>query len=532
MSEKFVYKPTPFMLPTSKYVKARADRAVMFIQSLKHTKGIWAGKPFKLFHWQEQIIRDLFGIIKANGYRQFNTAYVEIGKKNGKSELAAAVALYMLCADNEEGGEIYGCANDRQQASIVFDVAKDMAAQSPYLMERIKIIESQKRMVYWPTRSIYQALSSEVAGKYGYNVHACIFDELLGQPNRKLFDVMTKGSGAARKQPLNFVITTAGSDQTSICYEQHRKAEDILAGRKHDSTFYPVLYGAPKEADWTDPKVWAMANPSMGKTVDIEYYQKACDSAKENPAEEIQFRQFHLCQWTNTSVRWMPMDKWDACKEDYTEDDLAGRPCYGGLDLSSTCDLTAFVLVFPPREPEEPYRILPFYWLPEETVPLRVRRDHVPYDVWKMQGVFNTTEGNVVHYGFIREFIVELGKKFNILEIACDRWNATHMVQLLEDDGFKMIPFGQGFRDMSAPTKDLMRMVLEKSIRHNGHPVLRWNIDNIFIRTDPAGNIKMDKEKSTEKIDGAVATVMALDRALRNEQQSSSVYDERGFFVI
>ena len=329
-TETYLYKPTRFMLPTSRYDKNRADRAVLFIQSLKHTKGIWAGKPFYLFPWQEQIIRDLFGIIKENGYRQFNTAYIEIGKKNGKSELAAAVALYMLCADNEEGAEIYGCANDRAQASIVFDVARDMVMQSNLLMERIKIIESQKRLVYMPTRSIYQALSSDVASKYGYNVHACIFDELLGQPNRKLFDVMTKGSGAARKQPLNFVITTAGSDRTSICYEQHAKAIDILEGRKHDSTFYPVVYSAPDDADWTDPRVWAMANPSIGRTVDLEYYQQRCESAKENPAEEIQFRQFHLCQWTNTAVRWMPMNKWDACRDDYTMDDLQGRACYGG----------------------------------------------------------------------------------------------------------------------------------------------------------------------------------------------------------
>ena len=266
-TETYLYKPTRFMLPTSRYDKNRADRAVLFIQSLKHTKGIWAGKPFYLFPWQEQIIRDLFGIIKENGYRQFNTAYIEIGKKNGKSELAAAVALYMLCADNEEGAEIYGCANDRAQASIVFDVARDMVMQSNLLMERIKIIESQKRLVYMPTRSIYQALSSDVASKYGYNVHACIFDELLGQPNRKLFDVMTKGSGAARKQPLNFVITTAGSDRTSICYEQHAKAIDILEGRKHDSTFYPVVYSAPDDADWTDPRVCLLYTSGPGSRV-------------------------------------------------------------------------------------------------------------------------------------------------------------------------------------------------------------------------------------------------------------------------
>ena len=524
------YEPTRFMLPSSHYDKRKADRAVAFIQSLKHTKGVWAGKPFILFPWQEQIIRDIYGTIKENGYRQFNTAFVEICKKAGKSELAAAVALYMLCADHEEGAEIYGCANDRQQASIVFDVARDMVVQSPILKERIKIVESQKRLVYMPTRSIYQALSSEVASKYGYNVHACIFDELLGQSNRRLYETMTQGSGAARKQPLNFVITTAGSDRHSICYEVHQKALDQIEGRKYDPTFYPVVYSAPDMADWTDPDVWKAANPSLGRTVDMEYYQQRCLSAKENPAEEIQFRQFHLCQWTNTSVRWMPMHRWDACGSMFTEDDMEGRPCYAGLDLSSTSDLTALVLVFPPFADDGYYRIIPYFWLPEETLQLRVRRDHVMYDVWEKQKHLMTTEGNVVHYGFIEEFINELGERFEIREIAYDRWNATMMVQALQDDGFTLVPFGQGFRDMSNPTKDLMRLVLEGSLRHNKNPVLRWNMDNVFVRTDPAGNIKIDKEKSTEKVDGAVALVMALDRAMKN--QGESVYNSRGLLIL
>ncbi len=528
-----VYQPTRFMLPTSHYNASRADHAVAFIQSLKHTKGVWAGKPFLLFPWQEKIIRDLYGTVKENGYRQFNTAFVEICKKAGKSERAAAIALYMLCADGEEGAEIYGCANDRQQAGIVFDVAKDMIMQCPALVKRTKIVESQKRIVYLPTRSIYQALSSEVASKYGYNVHACIFDELLGQPNRKLYDVMTKGSGAARKQPLNFVITTAGSDRNSICYEVHAKAKDLLEGRKKDSTFYPVVYSAPDNADWTDPHVWKNANPSLGQTVDIGYYQTACESAKENPAEEIQFRQFHLCQWTNTSIRWMPMDRWDENSGTVDSVALQGRACYAGLDLSSTSDLTTLVLVFPPQDDDESYYVLPFFWLPEENLPLRVRRDHVMYDVWEKQGYIQTTEGNVVHYGFIEQFIVRLGEVYNIREIAYDRWNATMMVQTLEDDGFTMIPFGQGYRDMSPPTKELMRIVLEKKLAHGGHPVLRWNLDNAFVKTDPAGNLKIDKQKSTEKVDGAVALVMALDRAMKNLTSGGSVYDtDRGLLFI
>ena len=241
------------MADGSYYDKNAADYAVSFIEALRHTKGSWAGKPFYLLDWQEQIVRDIFGILKPNGYRQFNTAFIELPKKSGKSELAAAVALYMLCADGEQSAEIYGCATDRQQAGIVFSVALDMILQCPALKKRVKIAESQKRIIYEPTRSVYQVLSSEVASKYGYNVHACIFDELLGQPNRKLYDVMTKGSGAARKQPLNFVITTAGSDKNSICYEVHSKALDILEGRKYDPTFYPVVYGAPEDADGGEP---------------------------------------------------------------------------------------------------------------------------------------------------------------------------------------------------------------------------------------------------------------------------------------
>jgi len=527
------FKPTDFMLPTSYYDKSKADRAVAFIENLKHTKGVWAGQPFYLLEWQDELIRNVFGVIKENGYRQFNTVFTEIPKKTGKSELAAAVALYMLCADGEQGAEIYGCATDRQQASIVFSVALDMILQCPALKKRVKIVESQKRIIFEPTRSIYQVLSSEVASKYGYNVHACIFDELLGQPNRKLFDVMTKGAGAARKQPLNFVITTAGSDKNSICYEVHSKAVDILEGRKHDSTFYPVVYSAQNDADWTDPKVWREVNPSLGITVDEEYLRLSCESARQNPAEEMQFRQFFLCQWTSSAVRWMPMEKWDACAFSVDAEALRGRVCYGGLDLSSTTDITAFVLVFPPVDEDDKYTVLPFFWMPEDNIDLRVRRDHVPYDTWKKQGYLLTTDGNVVHYGFIETFIEELGERYNICEIAFDRWGAVQMVQNLEGMGFTVVPFGQGFKDMSPPTKELMKLTLEGKLAHGGHPVLRWMMDNIFIKTDPAGNIKPDKEKSTERIDGAVATIMALDRAIRHQgNDGGSVYDKRGLILI
>lgn len=515
----------------SMFDEDKAKHAVDFINNLKHTKGQWRGVPFELLPWQDKIIRDIFGTVKENGYRQYNTAYIEIPKKNGKSELAAAVALLMTCGDGEWGAEVYGCASDRQQASIVFDVAVDMVDQCPALKKRIKPVMSVKRLVYKPTNSFYQVLSAEAYTKHGLNVHSVVFDELHAQPNRDLFDVMTKGSGDARTQPLFFLITTAGTDRNSICFEQHQKAKDILEGRKIDPTFYPVIYGIDDNADWGDEKNWFLANPSLNHTIDIEKVHNAYNSAKENPAEENIFRQLRLNQWVKQSLRWMPMDKWDACDDSINLDDLKGRVCYGGLDLSSSTDITAFVLVFPPRNETEKYIALPYFWIPEENMKTRVRRDHVPYDIWEKQGYIKTTEGNVVHYGFIESFIEDLGTKYNIKEIAFDRWGAVQMVQNLEGMGFTVVAFGQGFKDLSPPTKELMKLTLEKKLVHGGNPVLRWMMDNIYVRTDPAGNIKPDKEKSTERIDGAVALIMGLDRAIRNENRDS-VYDNRGILII
>ena len=512
----------------------KARRVIRFIECLKHTKGEFHGRPFKLLPWQEKIIRDVFGTVRDEdlSMRQYNQVYIEIGKKNGKSELGAALALNMLINDDEWKAEVYSCASDRQQAAIVFDVAVDMVRQNPTLSKLIKIIPSTKRMVYQPTGSIHQVLSSEVATKHGLNVSACIFDELHTQPTRALYDVMTQGSGDARKQPLWFFLTTAGTDRNSVCWEVHQKALDILEGRKHDPRFYPVVYGLPDDADWQDEQNWYKCNPSLGYTITIDKVRDAYHKALETPADENMFRQLRLNQWVKQSIRWMPMDKWDECGGVVDPYQLEGRACYAGLDLSSTSDLTTLVLVFPPRDENEAYMVLPFFWLPEDTLALRVRRDHVMYDVWEKQGFLQTTEGNVVHYGFIEKFICELGEKYNIREIAYDRWNATQMVQNLEDDGFTMIPFGQGFRDMSPPTKELMRLVLEHRLAHGGHPVLRWNMDNAFVRTDPADNLKIDKQKSTEKVDGAVALVMALDRAMKNQNSGGSVYDEREMIFL
>ena len=526
------YKPSQFMLPTSHYDKKKADRAVTFIENLCHTKGKWAGTPFWLLPWQEQLIRDIFGIVKPDGNRQFRTAFVEICKKVGKSELAAAVALYLLYADNEPSAEVYGAAADRQQASIVFDVAKQMVEMSPALMKRSKLMGATKRIVNYSNAGHYQVLSAEVGGKHGFSVSGLVFDEIHTQPNRQLYDVLTKGSSDARQNPLHFIITTAGNDRHSIAYELHTKAVDILEGRRVDPTFYPVVYGLKDDEDWEDEANWYKVNPSLGYTVDIERLRDAYREAKQNPADEVTFKWLRCNMWVSSTVAWIPDAIYMRGNEPIDMDALAGRDCYAGLDLSSTGDITALVLIFPPRDEDEKYVLLPYFWIPEETIPRRVKANSVPYDIWEKQGYIMSTEGNVIHYDFIEKFIMDLSEKYHILEIAVDRWNATHVIQNLEDNGLTMVPFGQGFASMSAPTKEFYRLLMEGKIIHGGHPVMRWMAGNVVVDTDPAGNIKVTKAKSKEKIDGIVATIMALDRAVRHEGESGSVYDTRGLLVF
>lgn len=528
------YQPTRFMLPTSHYDKAKADRAVKFIENLRHTKAKWAGKRFWLLPWQETLVRDIFGTVKEDGTRQFRTAYVEICKKVGKSELAAAIALYLLYADNEPSAEVYGAAADRQQASIVFDVAKRMVELTPALLKRSKIMGATKRIVNYSNAGIYQVLSADVGNKHGFSVSGLVFDEIHNQPNRNLYDVLTKGSSDARANPLHFIITTAGNDRNSIAFELHTKALDILNGRREDPTFYPVVYGLADDEDWTDEKNWYKMNPSLGYTVEIDRLRDAFREAQQNPADEVTFRWLRLNQWVSSTVAWIPDQIYALGNEAIDMESLKGRECYGGLDLSSSGDITAFVLVFPPHNGKEKYVILPFFWVPQDTIPLRVRRTSVPYDKWQAQGYLMATEGNVIHYGFIEKFIDDLGKIYNIKEIAYDRWGAVEMTQALEGMGFTVVPFGQGFSSMSPPTKRFYELLMEGKMVHGAHPVLRWMAGNVVVDTDPAGNIKVTKRRSPDKVDGIVAAIMALDRCIRHEENTGSVYDDpdRGLFVF
>jgi phage terminase large subunit-like protein len=515
------------------FSEVHANHAINFIQQLKLTKGRWAGQPFILLPWERDLVSKLFGTLREDGTRQYRTAYLEIGKKNGKSELGAAIALYMLLADGEPNAEVYVAACDRQQASIIFNTSVNFVEGNPTLSKVTNLVRSTKRIVYPKTGSFYQVLSSDVKSKSGLNASCVILDEIWTYPNPDLAKMLTTGSGDARTQPLFLYLTTAGNQLSGYGWEMHCKAKDILEGRRVDPSFLSIIYGLEDDADIEDENNWYKANPSLGHTIQIERVREHYQQAKDDPADLALFKQLRLNMWLKQNIKWMPMEKWDLCNFPVDPEELKGRACYAGLDLSSTTDITAFVLVFPPEEEGDKYYVLPFFWIPEETLYQRVKKDSVPYDIWYQQGLLNLTEGNVVHYGFIEKFIERLGEKYNIKEIVYDRWGATQMSQNLEGMGFTVVPFGQGFKDMSPPTKEMMRLILSQQIAHGGHPVLRWMADNIVVRTDPAGNIKVDKDKSVEKIDGIVAMIMGLARATVNPPDDGvSIYDKRDMIIL
>jgi phage terminase large subunit-like protein len=505
-----------------------ADLAVNFFEKLLvHSKGEWAGKPFKLQDWQkDEIIRPLFGWKrKSDKTRKFRTAYIEVPRKNGKSTLCAGLALYLLFADGEAGAEVYSAASDRDQARIVFDEAKNMVLASPALSRYGQVLRNT--ILIKSERSTYKVLSADAYTKHGFNAHGIIFDELHAQPNRELWDVMNTSTGA-RRQPLMVMITTAGVyNPESICWEQHEYARQVLDGTLEDETYFAYIAAADEADDWTNPVAWAKANPGLGETIKLDYLETECKRAQNSPAYQNTFRRLHLNQWTQQNERWIDMGAWNSCSMELPN--LEGRSCYGGLDLASTTDIAAFVLCFPPQEEGEPYWLIPHFWIPMDNLLDRMRKDRVPYDAWIRDGYLSATPGNVIDYYYIEQTIRQLALKYEIVEIAFDRWGATLLYNRMEEARQNMVQFGQGFASMSAPMKELMKLILSKSISHGGNPVLRWMADNVIARTDPAGNIKPDKSKSRAKIDGIVASIMALDRAIRHAPSS---YEERGILEI
>ena len=433
-----------------------------------------------------------------------------------------------------------------------------MVDQNATLKKNIKPILSQKRLVYLPSKSFYQVLSSEAFSKHGLNVSRVIFDELHAQPNRDLYDVMTDGSGDARVQPLFFVITTAGDDpdRNSIGWEVHQMAVGVLTGVKVDPTFYAMIYGLDRDNKriwmgreyeiidanledeeewrrvWQDRKVWEKVNPSIGHTVAWDKVEDQFTRAQGNLAKEKNFRWLRLNSWEKLKTsKWLGLDFWDLCKGKIDIERLKGRLCYGGLDLSSKIDMTSFVLLFPPDDINRKWIVLPWFWIPEDMVRERVETDKVSYDLWVQQGYLKTTPGNVIDYNFIEREIIKLRDLYNIQQIGYDPWNAMQTAVNLEDEGLTMVEVRQGFRSMSPAMKEIEQLARGKKLVHNGHPILRWNVGNVEVKTDENENIRPIKNKSTERIDGLVAMINAMARAILY-QDSTSVYESRGVLTL
>lgn len=550
------------------FSEAHADRAVRFFEMLKHTDGQFYNQPFDLLPWEKQAIRDVYGTLKEDGTRQYQFVYLELPKKNGKSELVAGAMLYHTFADGEYHGEIYGCAADRKQASIVYNVAKNMVDLVPSLNKRSRKVDSQKKIVDKKSGSVYEVLSSEAFTKHGFKPSAVGFDELHAQPNRDLWDVMTFGAGATRRQPIWWIITTAGDDpdRVSIGWEIHEKAERILASRNgtgpaedDDPTWYVMIFNYDGD-DIYNEENWYRANPSLGPVKSIDAMRADAERAKQSPADERLFRWLHLNQWlTYKLTTWLPLDLFDATVGNWSRADLLGKDCYLGMDLSATTDLTAICALFPPQKEQLDWRCFWHCWLPEDILAERVKQDHVPYDKWAEMGHLTVTKGNVVDYTEVEKTILEIKKFYNVIEVPSDRAFAAMLLQRLEQAQMTCVDIPQTFKVMTGPMNlvellfkkaanqendespnaedtqgqgedDLEKEVkeqlgeqayqmLQAGITHENNLVARWCFGNASISKNGNAEIKLVKEHKgrsvdrTKRIDLMTALVNAAARA-------------------
>ena len=476
--------------------------AVRFFEKhLTHAKGELGGKPFLLEPWQKDYIRALFA--EENGRRKVRTSLLALPRKNGKSTLAAGIAIRCLL-EQEPGCEVYSCAASRDQARLVFDTARIAVEQSPVLSKQLRVYRNA--IVRESTHATYKSLSAEAGLQHGLSPHAVVFDE-LHVSNREMWEVMLSGQGA-RRNPLTVALTTAGYDRKSVCWEVWKYAEAVRDGAIKDPTFLPMIFAADPADDWKSEKVWARANPNLGVSVKMDFLRSECARAIEMPTYENTFRQLYLNQWTEQDQRWLRMDHWAQGNKPCPVD-LAGRDCWAGLDLATTFDTTAFVLLFPLDDGT--FWVEPHFWIPEENARQRERRDKVPYLTWQRQGHLHTTQGNVTDFDKVRHDIGALASKYRIRGVGLDPWNSAQLGLQLQGDGLPMEQFRQGYGSLSSPSHQLENWVVSGRLLHGGHPVLTWQASNVAIQRDSAaGNIKPSKARSTERIDGIVALVMAI----------------------
>jgi phage terminase large subunit-like protein len=502
-----------------------------FPDCLVHVKGALANKPFELLDWQVKIVSDLFGWKRSDGSRRYRKAYIEVPRKNGKSTFAAGIAIYLLLCDHEDGAEVYSAASTRDQASLVYSMAAEMLRKSPMLSKHVKIRDSVKRVIHPKSNSFYRAIAADADAAHGFNAHGIIFDEVHTQPDRDLWDVLDTSTGA-RQQPLTIAITTAGHDKTSICYELHKYARAVRDGGVQDDSFYPVIFGAEPSDSWDDEEVWAKANPCLDVAVTRDYLREQAARARENPAFENTFRRLHLNQWTEQESRIIQMHKWDECQREYKAEVLHGRQCYAGLDLSSTRDVTAFVLVFP--EYGGGCKVLPYFWIPAENVDQRAGQDQRMIRNFAQRGMVEMTDGNEVDVMYLADRIVEICQDFDVQYIGFDPWNAAGVTQLVKDRGIPehvLLKMPQTFGTYNEPFKKMLAWLGNGKFQHNGNEVLRWMASNVAHKEDPSGNIRPDKGKSAEKIDGIAATLMGIALQI-HYGVDTSVYNTSGSGVV
>lgn len=484
-----------------------------FPEFLTHTTGALDGTPFVLEPFQQAKLWILYGWLWADtGFRRFKFAYNEIGRGNCKSTEASGLCLYEELAFGEPGAHVYSVATDKETARIVFDTARLMLDRSPYLREQVTCVSDS---IFIPnTAAKFEPVASGAELLLGLRPSFICFDELHESPKPDLWNVFESAMGK-RDSPLMYACTNSGFDRLSVCWKKREYSVNVLTGVFVDDTWFAWICGLDEGDDWEDERNWIKANPGLGVMVKLKELREAAAKAKNDPSNLNSFLRFRMSVWTESDVIWMPMEFYDKCNEVVDIEALRGRQCIGAFDLSTTTDSTAAALIFPPSGNDLKWRALVQYFLPKDAIEARVKRDRVPYKQWADQGMFILTPGRVVDYSFVRAYILRMAEMFDLKEICYDVWNSSEIVKELEDDGFEMIKWGQGFRDMSAPTKRIVELVLTDELAHGGHPVLRWNARNAVAVPDAAGNLKLDKSKSREKIDGMIAVIMALGRGMQ-----------------
>lgn len=490
------------------------QRAVEFIERYcRHYEGELAGQLIAFEEWQRAIYRAVFGWMRADGTRRFRTAYIEIPRKNGKSVKGSGTGLYLTVADGEGGAQVYSAATKKDQAKIVHDGASKMVKASPELRKFVRTFRNNISCERLGSK--FEPLGADSSTLDGLNTHGLIEDETHAHTDRHVHDVLVTSMGA-RRQPLAWIITTAGVyDPESIGWELHERAVQVLEGVIEDDAFFAFIAAMDEGDDFTDPAVWAKANPNLGVSLKYDYMAEQCGRAQTTPSYLNTFLRYHLNRWTQQATRWIPIENWTACGRVVDEAALAGRECYAGLDLSRTTDLTALVLAFPNED--RTMDLVFRFWCPAAKIAERSRSDRVPFDAWVRDGWLIATEGNEVDYPTIRATITDLASRFSIREIAFDPWNATETAQNLGNDGFVMVEVRQGYKTLSEPSKKFEAAVLDQRIGHmtprGPHPVMRWNVANVTISEDSAENIKPVKPTEKARIDGVIASVMAVARA-------------------